>query len=74
MQAHGGVKDIQGAMRHARPDITASVYMQEIPEGVRRAVDSWDAALIEQPAQDSSLPSSSSNRSGTVRREEISTG
>ncbi len=27
----------------------------------------WDAALIEQPAQDSSLPSSSLNRSGTAR-------
>ncbi len=26
-----GLKDIQGQMRHARPDTTAGIYMQTIP-------------------------------------------
>jgi hypothetical protein len=30
-QTTSGLKDIQGQMRHARPDTTAGIYMQTIP-------------------------------------------
>ena len=36
------VKDVQGAMRHSTPDQTLKVYMREIPNGVRNAVDALD--------------------------------
>jgi integrase len=39
-QRKGSVKDIQAHLRHAKPDITAEVYMQELPEGVKKMVDS----------------------------------
>jgi integrase len=45
MQNHGNVKDIQAHLRHASPDVTASVYMQEIPESVRAAVEALDREL-----------------------------
>jgi len=45
MQHFGSVKDIQAHMRHARPNITAEVYMQEIPATVRAAVESLDQKL-----------------------------
>jgi hypothetical protein len=46
MARHGGVKDIQGHLRHAAPAITAAVYMQPIPESVRSAVKALDAQLF----------------------------
>ena len=43
MQRTGAtVKDVQGAMRHSTPDQTLKVYMREIPNGVRNAVDALD--------------------------------
>jgi len=45
MQHVGSVKDVQAHLRHARPNITAEVYMQEIPATVRAAVESLDAKL-----------------------------
>ncbi len=45
MQHAGSVKDIQAHLRHARPNVTASVYMQEIPASVRAAVESLDKML-----------------------------
>ena len=36
------VKDVQGAMRHASPDQTLKVYMREIPDGVRNAVEALE--------------------------------
>jgi hypothetical protein len=45
MQRHGNVKDIQAHLRHASPDVTAGVYMQEIPESVRAAVEALDREL-----------------------------
>ncbi len=43
MQRTGAtVKDVQGAMRYSSPDQTLKVYMREIPEGVRTAVDALD--------------------------------
>jgi integrase len=46
MQHLGSVKDVQAHLRHARPNITAEVYMQEIPTSVRAAVESLDEKLI----------------------------
>ena len=48
MQHSGSVKDIQAHLRHARPNVTASVYMQEIPASVRMAVESLDKKLCGQ--------------------------
>lgn len=45
MQHLGSVKDVQAHLRHARPNITAEVYMQEIPATVRAAVESLDQKL-----------------------------
>ena len=33
------MKDIQGQMRHAQMSTTANIYVQDIPESRRRAVD-----------------------------------
>jgi hypothetical protein len=33
-------KDVQGLLRHEKPTLAAEVYMQEIPETVRRTVNS----------------------------------
>ena len=35
-QYQGSVKDVQGGMRHSSPDQTINVYMQEVPDGVRK--------------------------------------
>ena len=45
MQHLGSVKDIQAHLRHARPNVTAEVYIQEIPDSVRAAVESLDRKL-----------------------------
>jgi len=45
MQGKGSIKDIQAHLRHAQPNVTADVYMQAIPESVRRAVESLDKIL-----------------------------
>lgn len=39
MQNCGTVKDAQRLMRHAKPDLTADVYMQVIDENVKQAVN-----------------------------------
>ena len=39
-QHMGSVKDVQGLLRHEKPTISAEVYMQEIPETVRKTVNS----------------------------------
>jgi integrase len=44
-QRMGSVKDIQAHLRHARPDTTAHVYMQELPESVQEMVGSMYAML-----------------------------
>jgi hypothetical protein len=49
MQKHGNVKDIQAHLRHASPDVTAGVYMQNIPESVRAAVEGLDQELAGEP-------------------------
>lgn len=44
-QKKGTVKDVQAILRHARLGTTTDVYMQEIPESVRAAVNSIHAEL-----------------------------
>lgn len=39
---HGTVKDVQATLRHAKPDLTADVYMQAIDESVQKAISDWD--------------------------------
>ena len=45
MNEHGGVKDVQAHLRHSRPEITAEVYIQEIPANVRAAVEALEKSL-----------------------------
>lgn len=45
-QKCGSAKDIQSALRHASPVTTLGVYVQEIPESVRTAVEALDLKLI----------------------------
>lgn len=45
MSQGGEIKDIQAHLRHARPEITAEVYVQEIPENVRAAVEALEKRL-----------------------------
>src|SRR5437764_1305060 len=46
LQKHGTMKDAQGALRHASIKTTADVYMQEIPESVRAAINSRKWAIL----------------------------
>lgn len=41
----GTVKDAQAMLRHANPDMTAGVYMQSIPESVRKAVEELEKKI-----------------------------
>ena len=45
LSQYGGVKEVQPHLRHSRATTTLDVYIQEIPEAVRRAVEDLDAAL-----------------------------
>ncbi len=40
------MKDAQGALRHARIKTTADVYVQQIPESVRAAINSRTRAIL----------------------------
>lgn len=46
LQEHGTMKDTQGALRHASIKTTADVYVQEIPESVRAALNSRTRAIL----------------------------
>lgn len=46
LSKHGSVKEVQAHLRHSRATTTLDVYIQEIPESVREAVESLDAALV----------------------------
>lgn len=39
-QTKGTIKDTQGMLRHARMATTGDVYVQVIPEGVTKMIDS----------------------------------
>jgi integrase len=45
LSQHGGIKEVQAHLRHARATTTLDVYIQEIPRAVREAVESLDAAV-----------------------------
>lgn len=40
LQKHGTMKDVQAAMRHRNIGTTADIYVQEIPESVKEAMES----------------------------------
>ena len=44
MQKHGKMKDVQAHLRHASITTTADIYVQQIPESVRAAVNAtaWE--------------------------------
>ena len=48
-QTKGSVKDVQGVLGHSRPDITATVYMQQIESGVRQTLDAIYSELTAKP-------------------------
>jgi integrase len=45
LSQHGGVKEVQAHLRHSRATTTLEVYIQEVPEAVRNAVERLDAVL-----------------------------
>jgi integrase len=45
-QSMGSVKDIQAHLRHAKADTTANEYMQELPESVKKMVESVYTMLM----------------------------
>jgi integrase len=48
---HGqNLKDIQGVMRHASMSTTADIYVRQVPESVRRTVETMDK-LMRQAAE-----------------------
>ena len=51
LQKHGTMKDAQGALRHASIKTTADVYVQEIPESVRAAINSRTRAILAKQRQ-----------------------
>lgn len=55
-QTMGSVKDIQGILRHSSASTTADVYMQEIPEGVKMALQSINNELRAIPSSFKSDP------------------
>lgn len=46
LQKHGTMKDAQGILRHASIKVTAEVYMQQIPESARAAINSRTRAVL----------------------------
>lgn len=53
LQKHGTMKDAQGALRHASIKTTADVYVQQIPESVRTAINSRTRAILAQKSKHS---------------------
>ena len=45
LSKHGGIKDVQAHLRHSRATTTLDVYVQEIPEAVREAVECLDSVF-----------------------------
>jgi len=56
MQHAGTIKDVQAHLRHANPDTTLGVYIQQIPESVRTAVEALDRKLIMKAEFGENLP------------------
>jgi integrase len=45
-QNKGNLKDVQAQMRHSKPDVTAGIYMQAIPEQQRQTVQAVEDTLF----------------------------
>ncbi len=60
-QKHGSAKDIQAHLRHSTPITTFGVYVQEIPESVREAVESLDGRLFKKADATAGSVQSASN-------------
>jgi integrase len=52
LSQYGGVKEVQAHLRHSRATTTLEVYIQEIPDAVRQAVEDLDAALTSPEGED----------------------
>jgi integrase len=50
-QRAGSVKDVQALLRHKTPDVTASEYMQSVPETTRTMVNDVYDKLIKEPSK-----------------------
>ena len=48
LQQHGTIKDAQGVLRHASIKTTGDVYVQQIPQSVRAAINSRTRAILAQ--------------------------
>jgi hypothetical protein len=59
----GSVKDIQGILRHSSASTTADVYMQEISEGVKMALQSISNELRAIPSSFNLDPNGNVNQS-----------
>jgi integrase len=46
MQKHGSMKDVQAHLRHASITTTGNIYVQEIPETVRAAVNATTNEIL----------------------------
>ena len=62
-QTMGSVKDIQGILRHSSASTTADVYMQEISEGVKMALQSISNELRAIPSSFNLDPNGNVNQS-----------
>jgi integrase len=62
-QTMGSVKDIQGILRHASASTTADVYMQEIPEGIKRTLLSINNELRAIPSSFNLEPNGNADQS-----------
>jgi hypothetical protein len=47
LSKHGDIKEVQAHLRHSRATTTLDVYVQEIPEAVREAVEGLDLVFAE---------------------------
>ena len=47
LSKHGNIKEVQAHLRHSRATTTLDVYVQEIPEAVRQAVEGLDSVFAE---------------------------
>jgi integrase len=65
-QRKGSVKDIQAHLRHSKADTTANEYMQELPEGVGRMVESmYEELTHNQAAASADLLPNATNEDGS---------
>jgi len=67
LQKHGTMKDAQAIMRHKHIKTTAEVYMDHIPESVRRALNARTDAIFEHRRKKATSKSSAATARRPVR-------